>query len=83
MKLRRFLLFDVRYFTFKHLDTLSYSASVDPETDNKIQRTIQTEFNDRTLLCIARVYTSYFVSSSVNAEFQIAYAPSSHTTVFS
>ena len=54
MKLRRFLLFDVWYFTFKHLATLSYSASVDPETDNKIQKTIQTEFGGRTLLCIAR-----------------------------
>jgi ATP-binding cassette subfamily C (CFTR/MRP) protein 1 len=30
-------------------------ASVDLETDNKIQRTIQTQFKDRTLICIARV----------------------------
>ncbi|KAG0695504.1 ABC protein [Suillus ampliporus] len=29
------------------------TASVDLETDNKIQHTIQTEFKDRTLLCIA------------------------------
>jgi ATP-binding cassette, subfamily C (CFTR/MRP), member 1 len=29
------------------------SASVDLETDSKIQRTIQTQFVDRTLLCIA------------------------------
>ncbi|KAJ7771298.1 ABC protein [Mycena maculata] len=29
------------------------TASVDLETDNKIQRTIQTQFKDRTLLCIA------------------------------
>ncbi|KAF9234111.1 ABC protein [Melanogaster broomeanus] len=29
------------------------TASVDLETDSKIQRTIQTEFSDRTLLCIA------------------------------
>ncbi|KAI6099711.1 ABC protein [Pisolithus sp. B1] len=29
------------------------TASVDLETDNKIQRTITTEFRDRTLLCIA------------------------------
>nr|GAT42790.1 ABC protein [Mycena chlorophos] len=29
------------------------TASVDLETDNKIQRTIQTEFSDRTLICIA------------------------------
>ncbi|KIJ14255.1 hypothetical protein PAXINDRAFT_169871 [Paxillus involutus ATCC 200175] len=38
------------------------TASVDLETDNKIQRTIQTEFSDRTLLCIAhrlRTIVSY------------------------
>ncbi|KAJ7352413.1 ABC protein [Mycena albidolilacea] len=29
------------------------TASVDLETDNKIQRTIQTQFKDNTLLCIA------------------------------
>ncbi|KAF7342738.1 ABC protein [Mycena sanguinolenta] len=29
------------------------TASVDFETDNKIQRTIQTQFRDRTLICIA------------------------------
>lgn len=29
------------------------TASVDLETDSKIQRTIQTQFKDRTLLCIA------------------------------
>lgn len=29
-------------------------ASVDVETDKKIQNTIQTEFKDRTLICIAR-----------------------------
>ena len=29
-------------------------ASVDLETDSKIQQTIQTEFKDKTLLCIAR-----------------------------
>lgn len=29
------------------------TASVDLDTDNKIQHTIQTEFQDRTLLCIA------------------------------
>ncbi|KAI6041615.1 ABC protein [Pisolithus marmoratus] len=29
------------------------TASVDLETDNKIQRTITTEFRDRTLLCVA------------------------------
>ncbi|KAJ7758852.1 P-loop containing nucleoside triphosphate hydrolase protein [Mycena maculata] len=30
------------------------TASVDLETDHKIQRTIQTQFKDNTLLCIAR-----------------------------
>ena len=83
MKLRKFPSCKVGYFTSLHLETSSCSASVDLETDNKIQKTIQTEFKDRTLLCIARVYTSYFVSSSVNAEFQIAYAPSFHTIVSS
>lgn len=32
----------------------SYRASVDLETDKKIQNTIQTEFKDKTLICIAR-----------------------------
>lgn len=31
-----------------------YSASVDLETDKKIQDTIASEFQDRTLICIAR-----------------------------
>jgi hypothetical protein len=31
-----------------------HSASVDLATDSKIQETIQAEFADRTLLCIAR-----------------------------
>jgi ABC-type multidrug transport system fused ATPase/permease subunit len=35
-------------------------ASVDLDTDNKIQRTIQTEFRDRTLLCIAREFYIVF-----------------------
>lgn len=39
-----------------------FRASVDLETDSKIQHTIQTEFKDRTLLCIARAF--YFVLSS-------------------
>ena len=30
------------------------TASVDYETDKKIQDTIATEFRDRTILCIAR-----------------------------
>lgn len=33
---------------------LSYVASVDYETDRKIQDTIAYEFKDRTILCIAR-----------------------------
>jgi ATP-binding cassette subfamily C (CFTR/MRP) protein 1 len=32
------------------------TASVDLATDSKIQNTIQTEFRDRTLLCIARTF---------------------------
>ncbi|KAK1227693.1 hypothetical protein PQX77_009318 [Marasmius sp. AFHP31] len=32
------------------------TASVDMETDRKIQETIHTQFQDRTLLCIAREY---------------------------
>ncbi len=45
-----------------HLDvrpyalTVIYRASVDVETDQKIQQTIQHQFRDRTLLCIARMY---------------------------
>ena len=35
------------------------TASVDYETDRKIQDTITTEFHDRTILCIAR--TSFFL----------------------
>jgi ABC-type multidrug transport system fused ATPase/permease subunit len=31
------------------------TASVDYETDRKIQDTIATEFRDRTILCIARM----------------------------
>jgi ATP-binding cassette subfamily C (CFTR/MRP) protein 1 len=33
-----------------------FRASVDLDTDSKIQQTIQTEFQDRTLLCIARAF---------------------------
>ena len=32
------------------------TASVDYETDRKIQDTITTEFHDRTILCIARTF---------------------------
>ena len=34
------------------------TASVDYETDRKIQETIANEFRDRTILCIARTFTS-------------------------
>ncbi len=36
------------------------TASVDYETDRKIQDTITTEFHDRTILCIARTFPSSF-----------------------
>jgi ABC-type multidrug transport system fused ATPase/permease subunit len=36
------------------------TASVDYETDRKIQDTITTEFQNRTMLCIARTSSSYF-----------------------
>ena len=36
--------------------TLVFVASVDYETDKKIQDTIATEFEDRTILCIARKF---------------------------
>jgi len=35
-------------------DLLRFPASVDYETDKKIQDTISDEFEDRTILCIAR-----------------------------
>jgi ABC-type multidrug transport system fused ATPase/permease subunit len=38
------------------------TASVDYETDKKIQDTIATEFNDRTILCIARAPRFLFVT---------------------
>ena len=34
-------------------------ASVDYETDRKIQDTIACEFQDRTILCIARMWQYY------------------------
>jgi ABC-type multidrug transport system fused ATPase/permease subunit len=40
------------------------TASVDYETDRKIQDTITTEFHDRTILCIARTSSS-FVSTAM------------------
>ena len=36
------------------------TASVDYETDRKIQETIAREFNDRTILCIARTFSPFF-----------------------
>ncbi|KAI6122204.1 ABC protein, partial [Pisolithus croceorrhizus] len=56
------------------------TASVDLETDNKIQRTITTEFRDRTLLCIAhrlRTIISYdrvlVMDAGTVAEFDTPY----------
>ena len=49
---------NVGFFTSYRVSVIDYcihSASVDLETDSKIQRTIQTQFHDRTLLCIARM----------------------------
>ena len=43
-----------RVVVFNGYLTSSRSASVDLETDSKIQQTIQTQFKDKTLLCIAR-----------------------------
>lgn len=40
---------------------LWFAASVDYETDRKIQDTIATEFEDRTILCIAREFAVYYV----------------------
>ena len=37
-------------------DLLRFAASVDYETDKKIQDTIASEFEDRTILCIARKF---------------------------
>ena len=47
-------------------------ASVDLETDSKIQHTIKTEFRDRTLLCIARAYYFHCRGSTVDGEWEIA-----------
>ena len=38
------------------VDPLLFAASVDYETDKKIQDTIASEFEDRTILCIARKF---------------------------
>ena len=60
-------------------------ASVDYETDRKIQDTIATEFADRTILCIARAYfkmTSPFLRnfSYYIPSFQTDYEPLLDTT---
>jgi ABC-type multidrug transport system fused ATPase/permease subunit len=41
------------------------TASVDFETDRRIQETIATAFHDRTILCIARTSPAIFISSSL------------------
>ncbi|KAG1750696.1 ABC protein [Suillus lakei] len=50
------------------------TASVDLDTDSKIQRSIQTQFKDHTLLCIARVFyplgsVQHFLDAGLVAEF--------------
>ena len=45
------------------------TASVDYETDRKIQATIATEFKDRTILCIAREYLRSHLISSTPIQF--------------
>lgn len=45
--------------------SLRLRASVDLETDNKIQRTIQTQFKENTLLCIAREFSTTFDDSKL------------------
>ena len=40
----------------ENADPLRFVASVDYETDKKIQDTIASEFEDRTILCIARKF---------------------------
>ena len=42
--------------TLDSVDSCRTVASVDYETDRKIQDTIASEFKDRTILCIAREY---------------------------
>lgn len=42
------------------------TASVDYETDKKIQDTIATEFRDRTILCIARQYLCQITPSAAS-----------------
>jgi ABC-type multidrug transport system fused ATPase/permease subunit len=42
------------------------AASVDYETDRKIQDTIATEFNERTILCIARTSLMSFPCAFVD-----------------
>ncbi|OJA08427.1 hypothetical protein AZE42_08306 [Rhizopogon vesiculosus] len=42
------------FFLVAHALMDFYAASVDYETDSKIQDTIANEFKERTILCIAR-----------------------------
>ena len=63
--------------------SLARIASVDYETDHKIQETISTEFHDRTILCIARKAFFFFhVKIRLHAFCQIGCGPSYRTTVF-
>ncbi|KAL0573575.1 hypothetical protein V5O48_008389 [Marasmius crinis-equi] len=45
--------FVAKFYALCAADELLFSASVDLETDRKIQETIHSQFKDRTLLCIA------------------------------
>lgn len=47
------------------------TSSVDRDTDEKIQTTIRTEFNDATLLTIAHRYEWYFVLSRSDRRFRV------------
>jgi hypothetical protein len=60
---------------------VALSASVDYETDQKIQDTIAHEFKDRTILCIARKpFPLSFIAVVIHS--QTGSAPSSATTVY-
>jgi ABC-type transport system involved in cytochrome bd biosynthesis fused ATPase/permease subunit len=45
------------------------TASVDYETDRKIQDTITTEFHDRTILCIARTSLPFYLLRFLSDDF--------------
>jgi ABC-type multidrug transport system fused ATPase/permease subunit len=51
--------------SFRRLILNLFRASVDLDTDSKIQHTIQTEFQDRTLLCIARAFCIFALGATL------------------